>query len=88
MLFSNDFANYVSVDRLCQKLPIAKDSMLESRGAFDELNSSADPAAVKEWEQQEATAQAKRDVDPEAMDIYDLKIAPGKIDASFVQDMD
>lgn len=61
--------------------------MLESQGAFDELNSSADPEAVTEWEKQEAEAQAKRDVDPTAMDIYDLKIAPGKIHSCFHKDI-
>ena len=41
----------LQVDRLCRKLPIAKDSMLESKSAFDMLNSSADPVKVKEWEE-------------------------------------
>jgi len=48
-----------------------------SKYAFDELDSSADPVKVREWEKQEATAQARRNVDPEAMDIFDVKVSPG-----------
>jgi len=45
------------------------------------LNSSADPVKVKEWEKQEAAAQARRNVEPEAMDIYDIKVTPGMGDS-------
>jgi hypothetical protein len=55
--------------------------MLESKSAFDLLNSSADPVKVKEWEKQEAVAQARRNVEPEAMDIYDIKVTPGMCDS-------
>ena len=55
--------------------------MLKSKSAFDMLNSSADPVKVKEWEKQEAAAQARRNVEPEAMDIYDIKVTPGMVDS-------
>jgi hypothetical protein len=48
-----------------------------SKYAFDEPNSSADLVKVREWEKQEAMAQAQRNVDPEAMDTFDIKVSPG-----------
>ena len=46
---------------------------------FDSLNASTDPAMVKEWVQQEEATQKDRQTNPEAMDIFDLKIPCSKL---------
>ena len=47
--------------------------------AFDSLNASTDPTMVKEWVWQEEATQRDRQTNPEAMDIFYLKIPCGKL---------
>jgi hypothetical protein len=65
------------VDRLCKKLPVAIDSAKEAKEAFQVITDTADPLKVSEWTQQAEEAKVNRNVDPEAMDIYDMKTTPG-----------
>ena len=58
--------------------------MAESQLVFEGMNSAADPRQVQEWKKQEEIAQARRDVDPEAMDIYDFKASPSKREFVFL----
>jgi hypothetical protein len=41
------------------------------------LNRTADPELVKVWKEQEVSAMMGRNVNPESMDIYDIKIQKG-----------
>jgi hypothetical protein len=52
--------------------------MTESQLVFDKMNLAVDLRQVQEWKKQEEIAQARRNVDPEAMDIYDFKVSPSK----------
>lgn len=68
----------IQVERLCKKLPTAIDSATEAKEAFEQLNNAADPLKVAEWELQELQAKLNRNLNPEAMDIYDIKAKPGE----------
>jgi len=65
------------VERLCEKLPKAGKSAKSSEQAFNALSSSADQDLVRVWEEQEVAALKGRNVRPESMDIYDIKIQKG-----------
>ena len=41
------------------------------------IEASSDKDLVEEWKEQEAFAQVRRNLDPSAMDIYDLKVSNG-----------
>ena len=41
------------------------------------IKASSDKDLVEEWKEQEAFAQARQNLDPSAMDIYDLKVSNG-----------
>ena len=67
----------MSVKRLCKKLPIAIDAAKESKDAFQLITDTADPVKVAEWDVQAKEAQRNRNLNPAAMDIYDMKSTPG-----------
>jgi hypothetical protein len=54
-------------------------SARDSQGDFAALNDSADPALIRAWSEQEATAQAERNWHEESMDIFDIKIEKGEL---------
>jgi hypothetical protein len=68
----------MSVERLCKKLPAAIDSAKEAKDAFQVITDTADPLKVSEWTQQAEEAKVNRNLDPEVMDIYDMKRTPGR----------
>ena len=65
------------VERLCEKFPKAEKSVKSSERAFDALSSTADQDLVSFWKEQEAAALQGRNMHPELMDIYDIKIQKG-----------
>ena len=65
------------VEKLCEKFLKAEKSVKSSKETFDALNNTADRDLVRVWEQQEAGALSGRNVRPESMDIYDIKIQKG-----------
>jgi hypothetical protein len=65
------------VYRLCEKFPKAEKSVKSSERAFDALDTTADPNLVSVWKEQEAAALLGRNMHPESMDIYDIKIQKG-----------
>lgn len=67
----------MSVERLCKKLPAAIDSAKEAKDAFQVISDTADPLKVSEWTQEAEEAKVNRNLDPEVMDIYDMKATPG-----------
>ena len=69
----------MSVKRLCKKLPIAIDAAKESKDAFQLITDTADQVKVAEWEMQAKEAQRNRNLNPAAMDIYDMKSTPGGV---------
>ena len=70
-------SNWLLVDRLCEKFPKAGKSVKSSEQAFDLLNCSADPELIRVWKEQEESAVMGRNVHPESMDIYNIKIQKG-----------
>ena len=66
-----------AVERLRKKLPTAAESAKDAKEAFQLISNTADPAKVLEWGLQEEKAQADRNSNPEAMDIYDVKTTSG-----------
>ena len=65
------------VDRLCEKFPKAGKSAKSSERAFAALDDTADRSLAQVWGEQEASALLGRNVCPESMDIYDIKIQKG-----------
>ena len=66
------------MDWLCKKLKDGVTSTGEVKEAYLRLTSSADPARVEQWQKEAKEAQAGRDDNPEAMDIYNMKWTPRK----------
>jgi len=64
--------------RLCKKLPAAAEELKTSDAAFRVLNDSSDPKLVKVWTAQDAAAQADRNNNEAAMDIFDIKVDKGE----------
>ena len=50
---------------------------MSSEQAFKGLCRTADKDLVRVWEEQEAVAISRRDMHPESMDIYDIKVQKG-----------
>lgn len=46
----------------------------ESMTAFEKLNDTVDPAMVEAWVEQDREAQLHRNMDPSAMDIFDVQL--------------
>ena len=65
------------VDCLCAKYPTAIIEEQNSVAVLKSIEASSDKDLVEEWKEQEAFAQARRNSDPSAMDIYDLKVSNG-----------
>lgn len=50
----------------------------ESMTAFEKLNDTVDPAMVEAWVEQDREAQLHRNMDPSAMDIFDVQLQKGE----------
>lgn len=73
--------------RLCKKLPNATAELKDAEEDFKAINSSADPALVALWAEQERLAQKDRDRDSNSMDIFDIKLHKGQKNRFYAQSM-
>ena len=60
------------------KYPAAVTELAKAEAALQSIKSTSQPNLVDDWKTQEENAQANRDRDPSAMDIYDLKVSKGR----------
>jgi hypothetical protein len=65
------------VSHICKKYRAAVAEAQQSKDYFEELTDRADPASVKEWEKQMATAQKNRLKNANSMDILDAQVECG-----------
>lgn len=65
--------------RLCNKLVLSQDLLVEADSAFTSLGKSSHvtPDRVQGWEAVESRAQGERDKNPKVMSIYDMKLSKG-----------
>ena len=66
-----------TVNRICIKYPAAIIEAKKAAATLASVEATSKTNLVQEWKQQEVQAQANRDEDPSAMDIYDLKVSNG-----------
>lgn len=64
--------------RLRVKYPAAVTALAKAEAALQSIESTSQPDLVSEWKIEEKNAQANRDQDLSAMDIYDLKVSKGR----------
>lgn len=65
------------VHHIMKKLKGAVGVLIEATNALNSISASATPTQIRSWKGQEATAQNNRWDDPNAMNIYNVKIARG-----------
>ena len=66
-----------AVAHLHVKYPAAVTELAKAEAALQSIKSTSQPNLVDDWKTQEENAQANRDQDPSAMDMYDLKVSKG-----------
>ena len=64
---------------LCRKYLRAKENAAESHQAFEDLSEMVRPQDIALWSAAESDAVQRRDKDPAAMDVYDVKADRGKL---------
>ena len=62
---------------LCPKYSTTIIEEHNSVAVLKSIRASSDKDLVEEWKEQEAFAQVRQNLDPSAMDIYDLKVSNG-----------